>query len=128
MRATSLLSLLTVLLAGCATGLDQLETATPTLSSGQRDALFQNAKSPAELGLPERFSPNVAVGGVVSPNSVTAPLCAVPTHQPREAGGQFGVPVILATVNGKAGVRILLDSGSNRNLADEDKRVRFQDH
>ena len=103
-------------LAGCATGLDRLETATPTLTAGQRDDLFRHAKSPAELGLPERFNPNVAVGGVAGTANVTATLCKVPTQQPNEIGGQFGVPVILATVNGKAGVRMLLDSGSNRNL------------
>ncbi|MEI8315301.1 MAG: retropepsin-like aspartic protease [Verrucomicrobiota bacterium] len=104
------------LLAGCATGLDRLETGTPMLTRGQRDELMRTAKSPAELGLPARFNPSVSVGGVASVSNVTVTLCQVPTQQPRETGGQFGVPVILATVNGKAGVRVLLDSGSNRNL------------
>jgi len=114
--AVTWLIVLAVGLAGCATGLDRLETVTPTLSTGQRDDLLKHAKSPAELGLPTRFNPGVAVGGLAGRANVTVPLYKVPTQQPRESGGQFGVPVILATVNGKAGVRLLLDSGSNRNL------------
>ena len=117
MRATSSwLSVLAVLLAGCATGLDRLETGTPMLSLSQRDDLLRHAKSSTELGLPARFNPGVSVGGVVGSTNVTVALCKVPTSQPREVGGQFGVPVILANVNGKAGVRVLLDSGSNRTL------------
>ena len=116
MRTKSFLSLLMGLLAGCATGFDRLETATPTLTAAQREDLMQHAQSPVELGLPVRFNPGVAVGGVASLTNVTVALCQVPTQQPREIGGQFGVPVILANVNSHAGVRMLLDSGSNRNL------------
>ena len=116
MRTATILVMLAIGMAGCATGLDRLETSTPTLTASQRDELMRNAKSPAELGLPVRFSPNVSVGGIASVTNVTVALCPVPTRQPREIGGQFGVPVILANVNGKGAVRLLLDSGSNRNL------------
>ena len=116
MRGGIILAVLAAGWAGCTTPLDRLETATPTLSTVQRDDLLKHAKSAAELGLPERFNPGVAVGAVMSVSNVTVALCPVPTAHPRELGGAFGVPVILGTVNGKAGVRMLLDSGSNRNL------------
>ena len=103
-------------LAGCATGLDRLETGTPTLSEAQRADLLRHAQPPAELGLPDHFNPGGSVGGLTGGTNVTVALCKVPTQHPTEVGGQFGVPVILATVNGHAGVRLLLDSGSNRNL------------
>ena len=102
--------------AGCTTPLDRLETATPTLTAGQRGELLQHAQSPAELGLPAHFNPGVAVGAVVSLSNVTVALDPVPTSQPRAVGGQYGVPVMRASVNGKSGVPLLLDSGSNRNL------------
>ena len=108
---------LTVVLAGCATGLDRLETTTPAFSKSQRNDLLQRAKTPTEVGLPEHFNPSVAVGAVTSLSNVTVALCPVPTPQPHELGGQFGVPVIRGSVNGKTGVHLLLDSGSNRNLS-----------
>jgi len=43
-------------------------------------------------------------------------LQRVETGQPKETGGRFAVPVVLATVNGRDGVRVLLDSGSNQAL------------
>ena len=117
MRTMTILAMLALGLAGCATGLDQLETSTPTFSTSQRDDLRKRAKSPAELGLPEHFNPGVAVGAVASQSNVTVALCKVSTQQTREEiGGQFRVPIILANVNGHPGVRVLLDSGSNRNL------------
>ena len=117
MRAVIIAAALALGLGGCTTSLDRLETTTPTLSTRQRDDLLQRAKSAAELGLPEHFNPGVAVGAVASQSNVTIALCKVPAQQTREkSGGQFGVPIILANVNGHSGVRVLLDSGSNRNL------------
>ena len=104
---------LAVGLAGCSTGFDRLETATPTLSASQRADLSRHAKSAVELGVPER---GAAVGEISGLDNVTVALCKVPTSQPRDPGGQFAVPVIFASINGKTGVRVLLDSGSNRNL------------
>jgi len=116
-RTAAIVAMLAVGLAGCATGLDRLETSTPTFSPSQRDDLRKHAKSPAELGLPEHFNPNAAVGAVACQSNVTVALCKVSTQQTREEiGGQFRVPVILANINGHPGVRVLLDSGSNRNL------------
>ena len=115
-RPATIGMVLAIGLAGCAAGLDRLETTTPMLTTSQRDDLLKHAKLPAELGLPERFNPGVAVGAIASQSNVTVALCQVPTLRSREIGGQYGVPVILASVNGKTGVRLLLDSGSNRNL------------
>ncbi|MCG3148521.1 MAG: hypothetical protein PCFJNLEI_01965 [Verrucomicrobiae bacterium] len=101
-------------LAGCATDpFARMETRTPTLTAGQRRELMKQAKTPAQLGLSARVE---YVGAVVGEATVTLPLFQVPTPAPHEAGGQFGVPVVLATVNGQANVRVLLDSGSNRVL------------
>jgi len=109
--------LLMVVLAGCATDpLARLETTTPTLTPSQRADVLKRAKLPAELGLPERLVNVSIVGELTGAESVTLPLFKVPTPEPGEAGGQYGVPVVLANVNGQANVRVLLDSGSNRNL------------
>lgn len=106
--------LMIVVVTGCATDpFARLETTTPTLTPAQRTALLKNAKSAAELGLPAHVG---VVGELTGTESVTLPLFKVPTPEPNEAGGQYGVPVVLATVNGAPNVRVLLDSGSNRNL------------
>jgi hypothetical protein len=48
--------------------------------------------------------------------TVTVPLSRVETGKPFEPGGRFAVPVVLASVNGHDGVRMMLDSGSNQAL------------
>src|SRR5712671_4070530 len=83
-----------VTLTGCATDpFSQMETTTPVLTPSQIAELQKRAKSPGDLGILMR-----------------------PGAQSVEFGGKFRVPVVLATVNGKDGVQVLLDSGSNQNL------------
>jgi len=110
-----------MLAASCATDrYAKLETATPALSSVQIAELQKAAKTPEELGIQmqvtERSANFAGVNVVEATENVTVPLLEVPTDNPREAGGLYRAPVIHATVNGTAYVRLLLDSGSNRNL------------
>jgi hypothetical protein len=97
-----------------------METSTPTITPSERADLLKRAKPAAELGLPPEFLagriPIDFVSQINGSQTVTLPLYHVPTSQPFEAGGQYGVPVVSATVNGHTDVRVLLDSGSNRNL------------
>ena len=112
---------LALLAASCATDrYGKLETATPTLSPAQIAELQKTAKTPEELGIQMQVTgSSVAFAGVnivEASENVTVPLVEIPTDKPRETGGLYRAPVILATVNGKTDVRLLLDSGSNRNL------------
>lgn len=110
-----------VLLAGCATDpFAQFETVTPTITPAQLADLQQRARTPDELGIEAQITERSASFGGVNQiearENVTVPLIVVPTDNPRAAGGRYRTPVILATVNGQKNVRVLLDSGSNRNL------------
>ena len=64
----------------------------------------------------ERSAEFAGVNVVEASENVTVPLVEIPTDKPNETGGLYRAPVIHATVNGTAYVRLLLDSGSNRNL------------
>jgi predicted aspartyl protease len=121
MRRAFVLMGLVLVAAGCATDpYSKLETATPTLSPAQIAELQKTAKTPEELGIQmqvtERSVGFLGVNVVEAPENVIVPLVEVPTDKPDEPGGLYRAPVIHATVNGKADVRLLLDSGSNRNL------------
>ncbi len=110
-----------LLLAGCASDpLARLETTTPTLTAAQVATLQRRAQSPEALGIEARLTPvSVAFGGVNqldATGEATVPLVKFPRTAAREAGEEYRLPVILAKVNGRDHVRVLLDSGSNRNL------------
>ena len=115
---------LIVLLAGV--GCDSImptrsiDLATPTFTAGQVAELQRRGKSAAELGIQMQVTEQSAQFGGVNVISGeqpgTVPLIKIPTDKPTEPGGQYRVPVVLATVNGKAGTRLMLDSGSNRIL------------
>ncbi len=112
------LTLALVLAAGCVVDpYSQLETATPTLSAAQQADLDKRAKPASEFGLDLR--PNTggvsfsgAINQVVAPRTVTLPLLKIPT----EKGERYRLPVVVGSINGKTGVRIMLDSGSNGHL------------
>ena len=90
-----------LLMSGCATDpLSQLETSTPSISPSQLRELQKHVQP---------FTQTQFNGS----KTVTVPLVRIPSDDPR---APYRVPVILATLNGKANVRVLLDSGSNRNL------------
>jgi hypothetical protein len=121
MRQRFLTVVLAILAASCATDpYSQLETGTPALSPAQVAELQKNAKTPEELGIRMRLTGEMAgfgdVNVIEARENVTVPLVEIPTGQPRRAGGLYRAPVILASVNGKADVPVLLDSGSNLNL------------
>jgi hypothetical protein len=121
MRRPFVWAVLALLTASCATDrYAKLETATPTLSPAQIAELQKTAKTPEELGIQmqvtERSAAFAGVNVVEARENVIVPLVEVPTDRPDEPGGLYRAPVVLATVNGKADVRLLLDSGSNRNL------------
>ena len=121
MRRFLLSTVLALLAAGCATDrYSRLETTTPTLSPEQVAGLQKSAKTPEELGfqmqVTERSAGFAGVNIVEAHENVTVPLIEIPTDKPNAPGGLYRAPVILATVNGQADVRVLLDSGSNRNL------------
>ena len=112
---------LVLALTGCATSpYSQLETATPTVTPAQVAELQQAAKSPEQLGIEmhvtERGINFNGVNAIEAVENATVPLLEIPADKPDAPGGQYRMPVITAAVNGKPGVRILLDSGSNRNL------------
>ena len=90
------------------------------LSPGQVAELQKNAKTPEELGIRMQFTGETAgfrdVNVIDAHENVTVPMVEIPTDQPRQAGGLYRAPVILATVNGKPDVPVTLDSGSNLNL------------
>jgi hypothetical protein len=104
-------------LAGCASG---PEFATPSLSSAQLAELQRRAQPPEALGIGVwRQGGGVMLRGVNElsvTGTVTVPLSHVETSKPFEPGGRFGVPVVVASVNGHDGVRVMLDSGSNQSL------------
>jgi hypothetical protein len=121
MRQTFLTAALALLAAGCATDPNsQLETTTPTLSPVQVAELQKNSKTPEELGFQMQVTGDSAgfagVNVIDARENATVPLVEVPTDQPYQTGGLYRVPVIVASVNGHAAVRVMLDSGSNRNL------------
>lgn len=121
MGRTLLFLTLGLLAAGCATDpYAQLETHTPMLSPAQVAELQKSAKTPEELGIQmqvtERAAGFAGVNTIDARENVTLPLVEIPTEKPRESGGLYRAPVIVASVNGNAAVRLLLDSGSNRNL------------
>ncbi|NQU10007.1 aspartyl protease family protein [bacterium] len=112
---------LTLLLAGCAgRPLDQLETSTPAFTPAQLADLQRRAEPAEALGIRlatrdgqvwVEASPALAHAG-----PVTVPLVEVPGNQPGEPGNDYRVPIVLATVNDRPGVALMLDSGSNRVL------------
>ena len=121
MRRLFVWAVLALLATSCTTDrYAKLETATPTLSPAQIADLKKSAKTPEELGIQMQVTESSAsfagVNVVEASENVTVPLVELPTDRPHETGGLYRAPVFLATVNGKADVRLLLDSGSNRNL------------
>jgi hypothetical protein len=115
------LTAVALVVAGCASNPNsRLETTTPTLSPTQVAELQKNSKFPAELGFQVVVTENVAgfngVNLIDAHEDVTVPLVEMPADHPYEPGGQYRAPVILASVNGHDGVRVMIDSGSNRNL------------
>jgi hypothetical protein len=121
MRRAFLTALVAVLAAGCMTDpYSRLETTTPVLSPGQVAELQKNAKTPEELGIRMQLTGGMAgfrdVNVIEAHENVTVPMVEVPTDQPRQAGGLYRAPVILAIVNGTPDVPVTLDSGSNLNL------------
>lgn len=110
-----------VLAASCATDpYSQLEKATPVLSPGQVAELQKNAKTPEELGIHMQLTGEMAgfgdVNVIEAHENVTVPMEEIPTDQPRQTGGRYRAPVVLASVNGKPDTPVTLDSGSNLNL------------
>jgi predicted aspartyl protease len=121
MRRTFLTVALALMAAGCASGPhSQLETTTPTLSPAQVAELQKNTKTPEELGFQMRVSENgtafAGVNVVEANENMTVPLVEIASDHPYLPGGRYRAPVIVASVNGRAGVRVMIDSGSNRNL------------
>ena len=121
MRRPFVWAVFALLAASCTTDrYAKLETATPTLSSAQMAELQKDAKTPEDLGIQmqvtDRSAMFAGVNLIEARENVTVPLVEIPTDRPDEPGGLYRQPVILATVNGKADVRLMLDSGSNRNL------------
>ncbi len=113
--------LLLLVFAGCATSpYSQLETATPTLSPVQVAELQKTAKTPEELGFRMRVTETSVgfadVNIVEASENAVVPLVELPAGSPNLPGSLYRLPIILATVNSKPGVHVLLDSGSNRNL------------
>jgi len=111
--------MLVFLFAGCATSpYSRLETATPALSPAQVAELQKTAKTAAELGFQMRVTDQsfdfAGVNSVEASANATMPLEVLPPAN--RAANPSHLPVILATVNGKPDVPVLLDSGSNRNL------------
>lgn len=109
------------LVAGCAGDpLARLETTTPALSSAQVAALQRRAQTPEALGIQVRLTPDsVGFGGVNQLHAagrVTAPLVKLPATAVREPSEAYRLPILVARVNGRDNIRVLLDSGSNRNL------------
>jgi hypothetical protein len=112
---------LALLLGGCMSDpYARLETPTPTLSPAQVAELQKHAKTPEELGIQMQLTDHSAgflgVNMMDARETVTVPLLEIPTDKPREPGGLYRAPIIIASVNGNADVRVLLDSGSNLNL------------
>lgn len=104
--------------AGCVVDpYSQLETGTPALSAAQQAELDARARPTSAFGLEVQpvgggFLFRGEVNRVVAAATVTLPLVKIAT----EDGGSYRVPVVLGTVNGQSGVRVLLDSGSNGHL------------
>ena len=94
----------------------QVETGTPALTPAQVAALEKRAQTPEQLGLQSIGGAFYGLNETAGAETVTVPLVRVPADQPRLPGGQYRVPVVLATVNGTKGVPVLLDSGSNQLL------------
>jgi hypothetical protein len=121
MRRAILTAVVAVLAASCTTDpYSHLETTTPVLSPGQVADLQKNAKTPEELGIRMQLTGEMAgfrdVNAIDAHENVTVPMVEIPTDQPRQPGGLYRAPVILAIVNGKPDVPVTLDSGSNLNL------------
>jgi hypothetical protein len=121
MRRAFFLTVVALVAGSCATDpYSKLETATPTLSAAQIAELQKTAKTPEELGIQMQVTEHsvgfLGVNVVEATENVTLPLAEIPTDRPNEVGGLYRAPVVHATVDGKADVRLLLDSGSNRNL------------
>jgi hypothetical protein len=121
MRRAFLSATLALVAAGCATDpYSRLEAPTPTLSPAQVAELQKRARTPEELGFQmmvnERSAGFAGVNVVDARENATLPLVEVPSEKPREPGGLYRVPIIAASVNGNADVRVMLDSGSNQNL------------
>jgi|GEM_PF-1201080 hypothetical protein len=117
-----LLIMLALALAGCAyyDPMMQLEATTPMLEADQLAELQRRAKTPEALGIgvvrQGGFTWFRGVNEVSVSGTVTARLSRVETAHPFQPGGRYRVPVVLATVNGHGGVRVMLDSGSNQSL------------
>ncbi len=121
MRKAFLTVAVALLAAGCASNRQtQLETATPTLSPGQVAELQSNSKTPEALGIQmqvtERGVNFSGVNLIDARENVTVPLMEIASDKPYRPGGMYRAPVFVASVNGRAAVRVMLDSGSNRNL------------
>ncbi len=98
----------------------QLEKATPVLSPVQVAELQKSAKTSEELGIRMQLARGMAgfgdVNVIEAHENVAAPMVEIPTDQPRQPGGRYRAPVVLASVNGNPDVPVALDSGSNLNL------------
>ena len=98
----------------------QRELVTPSLTKGQLAELKKREQTAAALGVQMARNGGgmvlMGVNEVVATNSVTVPLVTVPTADPFEEGWKYRVPVVLATINGREDIRLMLDSGSNQNL------------
>jgi hypothetical protein len=114
-----LLLMLSLWGAGCATSpYSQLETSSPVLTPAQVAELEKTAKTADELGFQMRVTEESAdFAGV---NVVEASADSTTSLEEVPAEGSFPspyrVPIVMATVNGRPGVHVMLDSGSNRNL------------
>jgi hypothetical protein len=110
------LLVLLVALAGCSTLPD---TGTPVLTPAQVQELQAHAQTPQALGVTIVNVPggmSVLNANVLSATqSVTVALVKLPVDG-HDTRGVYRVPVVLATVNGRANIPVMLDSGSNRNL------------
>ncbi len=98
----------------------QLETGTPRLTTAQVADLERRAQTPAALDIEAEVDASNArfarVNELTATETVTVPLLKLPAANPRGPGGAYRVPLVHGVVNGHAGVPLMLDSGSNRDL------------
>jgi hypothetical protein len=120
MNRTLPVGLATLLLTGCVSAPPRDEKQSPKLAPTQVSELRKQAKSADQLGIKiVSRPPQLGITGInevslAQPAAV--PLVELPTSTGDEPSARYRLPCILATVNGREGQRVLLDSGSNRVL------------
>lgn len=113
--------MLGMIAAGCvADRFGAMEATTPRLTAAQVTTLKESAQTAGAFGI--EFHTTGGSLGLRGVNELDVgetaalPLLKVPGDNAAALGGLYRLPVVEGAVNGKPGVRVLLDSGSNRNL------------